>query len=217
MQKWPVLYNLAVTDTDADGLSDLEESHLGTFANRADSDGDGLLDGEEVRGFHSYEYREGNFTWLEARLDAESRGGHLATITSAEENARAYGTMPESVNAWLGGLDADFDGNFTWISDEAWGYENWESGQPNNGSAGRLLTFWQGTGDKWHDGEANESSGYILERTFHSDPLKPDTDGDGLLDGEEAKGFEYRSNPMLVDTDGDGRSDREEIRGYQVL
>ena len=78
------LYNSAVTDTDADGLSDLEESHLGTFANRADSDGDGLLDGEEVRGFHSYEYR----TWLEARVDAESRG-HLNT--SAEK-----GNCPES-------------------------------------------------------------------------------------------------------------------------
>ena len=60
------LYNSAVTDTDADGLSDLEESHLGTFANLADSDGDGLLDGEEAKGFHSYEYVEGNFTWLEA-------------------------------------------------------------------------------------------------------------------------------------------------------
>ena len=94
------LYNSAVTDTDADGLSDLEESHLGTFANLADSDGDGLLDGEEVRGFHSYEYREGNFTWLEARLDAESRGGHLATITSAEENVRAYSILPGSVNAY---------------------------------------------------------------------------------------------------------------------
>ena len=47
---------------------------------------------------------------MEARLDAESRGGHLATITSAEENAFAYAALPESVNAWLGGLDADFDG-----------------------------------------------------------------------------------------------------------
>ena len=55
----------------------------------------------------------------------------------------------------------------------------------------------------------------LLERVFHSDPLKPDTDGDGLLDGEEAKGLEYRSNPMLVDTDGDGRSDREEIVGIK--
>ena len=109
----------------------MEEFNLGTFANLADSDGDGLLDGEEVRGFHSYEYREGNFTWLEARVDAESRGGHLATITSAEENVRAYAALPESVNAWLGGLDADLDGNFTWISDEAWSYEGRDANLSN--------------------------------------------------------------------------------------
>ena len=85
-----------------DGLSDLEESHLGTFANLADSDGDGLLDGEG-QGFHSYEYE---ITWGGARLDATI--GQLATVTSAEENARPCTALTESVNAWLGGiLDLD--------------------------------------------------------------------------------------------------------------
>ena len=37
---------------------------------------------------------------------------------------------PDPVNAWLGGLDADFDGNFTWITDEVWEYENWEAASP---------------------------------------------------------------------------------------
>ena len=65
------------------------------------------------------------------------------------------------------------------------------------------------------DGYADSNFSYVMERVFYSDPLKPDTDGDGLLDGEEAKGLEYRSNPMLVDTDGDGRSDHEEILGVK--
>ncbi|MGY8675497.1 MAG: DUF1501 domain-containing protein, partial [Verrucomicrobiia bacterium] len=37
-------------------------------------------------------------------------------------------------------------------------------------------------------------------------PLKPDTDGDGLLDGMESS-----SDPTLRDTDGDGLSDSEEL------
>lgn len=37
-------------DTDGDGLSDEEESQLGTNPNNPDSDNDGLLDGEEVNG-----------------------------------------------------------------------------------------------------------------------------------------------------------------------
>ena len=125
------LYLSATTDSDTDGLSDLEESHLGTFANLADSDGDGLTDGEEVKGYTSLEYIEGNFTWQEALLDAESRGGHLATITTEEENNRAHALLPETVNAWLGGLDADVDGNFTWITDELWEYDGRDANLSN--------------------------------------------------------------------------------------
>ena len=104
---------------------------LGTFANLADTDGDGLTDGEEVKGYTSLEYIEGNFTWQEALLDAESRGGHLATITTEEENNRAHALLPETVNAWLGGLDADVDGNFTWITDELWEYDGRDANLSN--------------------------------------------------------------------------------------
>ena len=207
------LYNSAVTDTDADGLSDLEESHLGTFANRADSDGDGLLDGEEAKGFHSYEYRR-KFHLVGSTGGCRIPGGHLATIIRRRKCICIF-YIAGSVNAWLGGLDADFDGNFTWITDEVWEYENWERVSPIMALQVNFLLFGKELGDKWHDGKSNESSGYVLERVFYSDPLMPDTDGDGLLDGEEAKGLEYRSNPMLVDTDGDGRSDHEEIVGIK--
>jgi hypothetical protein len=39
----------AVTDTDGDGLTDAEETELGTDRNLTDTDGDGLFDREEVR------------------------------------------------------------------------------------------------------------------------------------------------------------------------
>jgi|GEM_PF-3489072 len=37
------------TDTDKDGLIDMEEKKLGTDPNKADTDGDGFLDGQEVK------------------------------------------------------------------------------------------------------------------------------------------------------------------------
>jgi hypothetical protein len=40
--------------------------------------------------------------------------------------------------------------------------------------------------------------------------LNPDTDGDGLRDGEEVE--VYQSNPLLLDTDGDGVFDGVEVR-----
>jgi hypothetical protein len=50
-----------------------------------------------------------------------------------------------------------------------------------------------------------------LEEYQHgTDPHNPDTDGDGLSDGDEV--HVYHTNPLLWDTDGDGISDGVEVR-----
>ena len=58
----------------------------------------------------------------------------------------------------------------------------------------------------------NSTGTYNVQVT--SDPLIPDTDGDGLNDYEE---YNMSSNPRAVDTDGDGLSDYEEnMRGTNI-
>lgn len=47
-----------------------------------------------------------------------------------------------------------------------------------------------------------------LERLLHTDPGQPDTDGDGLGDGDEWNN--QSSDPLMRDTDGDGADDRQE-------
>lgn len=47
------------------------------------------------------------------------------------------------------------------------------------------------------------------EAELKTDPDKPDTDGDGLLDGEEVN--TYKTNPLAIDTDGDKFSDATEV------
>jgi hypothetical protein len=59
--------------------------------------------------------------------------------------------------------------------------------------------------DPDHDGLTN------LEEFLHgTDPNNPDTDGDGVSDGDEV--HKYHTDPLNPDTDGDGLSDGEEIR-----
>ncbi|MFP6753386.1 MAG: lectin-like protein, partial [Pirellulaceae bacterium] len=77
-------------------------------------------------------------TWEDAKADAESRGGHLATITSAEELEVISSLTP--YDDWLGGyqdLNSAFyfepDGGWKWITDETWSYTNWDTDQPDNG------------------------------------------------------------------------------------
>jgi len=47
-------------------------------------------------------------------------------------------------------------------------------------------------------------------KTYNTDPLKTDTDGDGLTDGDEVK--KYHTNPLKADTDGGGVNDGDEVR-----
>ncbi len=59
--------------------------------------------------------------------------------------------------------------------------------------------------DPDHDGLTN-----LQEFQFGTDPNNPDTDGDGLTDGQEV--LVYQTNPLLFSTDGTGISDGIEVQ-----
>ncbi len=51
------------------------------------------------------------------------------------------------------------------------------------------------------------------EKKYGTDADNPDTDGDGVLDSDEIRG--WGTDPLKADTDGDGFSDMQEIKaGY---
>lgn len=62
--------------------------------------------------------------------------------------------------------------------------------------------------DSDRDGVVDSEEGLL-----QIDPLNPDTDNDGLSDGEEVR--IYESDPLSADTDGDGYDDGDEVHhGY---
>jgi hypothetical protein len=63
-------------------------------------------------------------------------------------------------------------------------------------------------GDPDSDGLTNAA-----EFLAGTNPLKADTDGDGLTDSEELNTF--HSNPLKADSDGDGLTDQEEVNLYK--
>jgi len=60
------------------------------------------------------------------------------------------------------------------------------------------------------DGDADNAPDE-LEPGLGLDPTNPDTDGDGVADGDEPN--IYGTDPLNADTDGDGASDGEELFG----
>ncbi|MDP4117227.1 MAG: OmpA family protein, partial [Bacteroidota bacterium] len=75
--------------------------------------------------------------------------------------------------------------------------------------AGVGVMFGGGPKDADHDGLLNWQ-----EEQLGTNPKNPDTDGDGLSDGDEV--MKYHTNPLKADTDGDGLSDYDEIMKYHT-
>ncbi|PJA47525.1 hypothetical protein CO172_00870 [Candidatus Uhrbacteria bacterium CG_4_9_14_3_um_filter_36_7] len=66
-----------------------------------------------------------------------------------------------------------------------------------------------GKGDACDEDDDNDGLSDTDEIIYGSMSTKLDTDGDGLLDGEEV--HTYKTNPIKLDTDGDGISDKEDL------
>ncbi len=174
-------------DTDGDELSNITEYQLGADPADVDTDDDGLTDGAEAM---RYQLVGTYLTWPQARDEAQSRGGHLATITSEAEWVQIQSLLGYALQGkyvWIGASDAEAEGQWKWVTGEPWGYARWMPGQPDGGTYQNYIAIW-GSADpeelRWDDG--NSTAGYFLmEKDWSSNPTRPDTDGDGMKDRDE--------------------------------
>jgi len=81
---------------------------------------------------HKYARYEYNMTWETAMRFCEEHGGHLVTITSAEEQSAVEGLIKGGRNLiyYIGCSDATDHGNYTWITGEPFSYSNWDPQLP---------------------------------------------------------------------------------------
>ena len=82
---------------------------------------------------HIYHIYTNTSTWDSAKAQCEAVGGHLATITSEEEQAafeRFMNYLKFTGRTWIGGYKNN--GAWKWVTNEAFDYNKWNSGEPNN-------------------------------------------------------------------------------------
>lgn len=115
-----------------------------------------------------------SISWEDAKTAAEAKGGYLATLTTAEENQWVYDEIVKPLfgagtdyQAWLGGyLTTDPTVPWKWVTGEAWAYENWGTGEPNNvGSVENHLTINRFGDWTWNDEGSWPAGvkGYVVE------------------------------------------------------
>jgi len=127
---------------------------------------------------HYYEYVEARLSWHAAKTASERRAfrgvrGHLATITSAQEQRFVTSLIGSaSVKGWAGGFQVsgsrEPSGGWRWVTGEPFEYVGWRSSEPNDGGHGEdVLEVY--SRDSWARGGwndragASEGAGFIVE------------------------------------------------------
>lgn len=119
--------------------------------------------------------------WTVAQAIAESWGGHLATITSAEENQFVFdlslaqgGWDPSHPGGPYLGARKNTSNQFEWVTGETFTYANWLPGEPSSGLWEPYLHFLGGgpgttsPNPFWNDTDGTTSTAMF---EFNSAPL----------------------------------------------
>ena len=122
---------------------------------------------------HYYEYfGSGADDWEEAEACCESLGGHLATLTTEEENNYVYQLLRQAggTSAYFGLTDAATEGTWIWVTGEPVDYLNWHTGEPNNENRRENygMFYYKYEDGSWNDGDfgnntVGQEKGFLCE------------------------------------------------------
>jgi len=173
-------------------------------------------------------------TWQQARTNAAQAGlegvpeltGHLATITSQEENDFVFGLL--TATSWLGGSDEAVEGEWRWTEGPEAGQQFWQ-GLAGGGAVNGAYTNWQpgepnqffGPGNpenfahmrangRWNDLPNNQNLNYIIE--WGGDLLIQNPDINVSSDA-----MDYRRDYLAIIDQIEGVSVDASYRGVQLL
>lgn len=110
---------------------------------------------------HTYCIFPTSMSWSEAKVYCEKVGGHLATITSAKEQAFIEQLNSSSKRLWIGAYRDEYF-LWYWVTGEKWDYTNWKEGEPNNQGTETCVAVWP---SEWNDlgAGSSEQTGFICE------------------------------------------------------
>lgn len=124
-----------------------------------------------VLGGSCYELFDEFVSWDVAEQRCVAWGGHLASIESLDENEGLNAwplelgiTSVDGSGIWLGGTDAQRDGEFLWVVGSPFVFTGWAPNQPDNGAGIDCIEKRNDGAGGWYDRRCADTLRYLCER-----------------------------------------------------
>ena len=177
---------------------------------------------------HYYELYSNIVDWQTAKRICEQKGGHLVTISSAEENDYIYTNIAQynTNRFWIGLSDIKLVNQWEWVTGEKCYYSNWYENEPSNAAGIECYVEILADNGTWNDAIGYNCShmknGFICEY----DNAIGDTNLDGNININDVTAIQRHLAEIelltevqldLADTNGDGEiniSDATHLQKY---
>ena len=110
-----------------------------------------------------YMYFQAGANWTSAQANCVALGGgaHLVTIMDSGENSFVRNLA--GGDFWIGASDVDVEGTFVWVTGEAFAFDAWNGGEPNNSNGNEDCAHMR-SNPTWNDSICGSSQPYMCER-----------------------------------------------------
>lgn len=180
---------------------------------------------------HIYELYDKPTSWETAKLVCENKGGHLATITSSEEQKVIESLIRYGKRTFynVGATNLENINEWKWVTGESMSYTNWAIGEPNNvANIERYLSVFNNENylAQWNDTTNASTSGVSNGFICEYDGLACDVDLDGLVSVTDATLLQKYvvgiatltdDQKLLADCNGDGAVDVRDATYIQKI
>ena len=119
---------------------------------------------------NSYQRIDTQMDWHSAKSYCESQGGHLATITSQQENdfiGQNFIVSGVYDHLWLGTTDEADESTWRWVTGENWDFTYWNNDEPNGGTSENYLEMRHFAHDSrlyvWNDYPNSREFSFVCE------------------------------------------------------
>jgi glucose/arabinose dehydrogenase len=162
-------------------------------------------------------------TYPVAAASAACAGGYLATVNSAEENTWIVENIVGGFgDLYIGYYDTAEEGTFVWSNGETPGYENWDTGEPNdfNGAEDAAVINSNGL---WNDVPVEAVGFGLIERDTLPFIVVGEGEGEGADEGEgegqpvpslEEAALDALDDYATADTDDNGALSEAEALAF---